>query len=419
MIFLAVILNSASNAKRFKPTHGYGKLVSSNERPLSLKKDMILDDYARNYPIYQKLETFVTDYLTRLIKQESIKVHNLTSRIKSQESLKSKVSRPDKTYGSINEIKDVCAIRLVTYFEDAIEQLASLVETNFKIDLTHSVDKRRILDHSQFGYSSLHYVVTLPSNTRTPKELVAIPIEIQIRTILQHAWAEIEHDLGYKSAESIPSHMRRKFSRLAGLLEIADEEFVAIKQYLKSYEQTLSMRIAEKSQSVSIDALSLSSFMESNLVKNLDLRIARTLSLEVDSNKFFIEYLIKILNFVGLKSICSIESAIVEHQDELPQFALRYFKFTSKAWKFSSTNLDRFLQGYSLFFLGHLLAFKMQPLELKKLETLSQFYQFLDYPNDKDCAKQVASLFIETMRQEYQMHNISKTYESGHQRSLL
>ena len=52
--------------------------------------------------------------------------------------------------------------------------------------------------------------------------------EIQVRTILQHAWAEIEHDIQYKSVEVIPTPIRRRFMALAGLLEIADREFQTI-----------------------------------------------------------------------------------------------------------------------------------------------------------------------------------------------
>ncbi|MFK7826154.1 MAG: GTP pyrophosphokinase family protein [Oligoflexales bacterium] len=370
-----------------------------------MKTDVIIDDYSKNFSLYQQLQSFVSDYLGSLLKHNNLKVHSLTSRIKAAESLKAKVARPDKTYEKIHEIKDICALRVVTYFEDAIEQIASVIEANFKVDLTHSIDKRRILDSSQFGYNSLHYVVTLPSKVAAPPQLQGVPIEIQIRTILQHAWAEIEHDLGYKSEESVPSHIRRRFSRLAGLLEIADEEFVAIKKYLKSYEQDLSTRIAEKSQTVTIDALSLSSFIDSSVVDELDSLLAQELRICLEDNKFFIEYLIKILSFVGLKSICDIESAIYDNKGDLPNFISCYFKFTEKAWKFSSKNLDRFLRGYSLFFLGHLLAHKMHTLEIKKLETLSNFYQCLDYPNDKESAKRVASLFVETMRDQTRVHS--------------
>jgi len=52
--------------------------------------------------------------------------------------------------------------------------------------------------------------------------------EIQVRTVLQHAWAEIEHDIQYKSTITIPTEIRRRFVALAGMLEIADREFQGI-----------------------------------------------------------------------------------------------------------------------------------------------------------------------------------------------
>ena len=60
---------------------------------------------------------------------------------------------------------------------------------------------------------------------RENKAFEGLKCEIQIRSVLQHAWAEIEHDLGYKSELTIPKEVRRSFSRLAGLLELGDKEF--------------------------------------------------------------------------------------------------------------------------------------------------------------------------------------------------
>ena len=57
--------------------------------------------------------------------------------------------------------------------------------------------------------------------------------------MLDHAWAEIEHDLGYKARDTVPAAARRRLSRLAGLLEMADQEFVAIRRDLDEYAAAL------------------------------------------------------------------------------------------------------------------------------------------------------------------------------------
>jgi ppGpp synthetase/RelA/SpoT-type nucleotidyltranferase len=70
---------------------------------------------------------------------------------------------------------------------------------------------------------------------------------------LQHAWAEIEHDLGYKTALGVPRNVRRQFSRLAGLLEIADTEFASIRDRLSSYERDLPGLIEQSPDEVLLD----------------------------------------------------------------------------------------------------------------------------------------------------------------------
>ena len=93
-----------------------------------------------------------------------------------------------------------------------VDKLAKVIERNFKIDTENSIDKR-VMDPERFGYSSLHYIVEY-----TPERLklieykyfTGIKFEIQIRSILQHAWAETEHDLGYKSKNEV----QRRFEEM-------------------------------------------------------------------------------------------------------------------------------------------------------------------------------------------------------------
>jgi putative GTP pyrophosphokinase len=105
-----------------------------------------------------------------------------------------------------------------------------VIEREFEI--IEKSNKSGLLEKEQkLGYQSIHYLVKF-SNTRCDlpeyARFKSKVTEVQVRTILQHAWAEIEHDIQYKAVETIPGSIRRRFTSLAGLLEIADREFQSI-----------------------------------------------------------------------------------------------------------------------------------------------------------------------------------------------
>src|SRR5258708_36248047 len=80
----------------------------------------------------------------------------------------------------------------------------------------------------KFGYQSVHYLVKLRANRTALPEYArfsGLVAEVQVRTVLQHAWAEIEHDIQYHSAEAIPAAIRRRVMSRAGMLEIAEHGF--------------------------------------------------------------------------------------------------------------------------------------------------------------------------------------------------
>ena len=132
---------------------------------------------------------------------------------------------------------DICrslyVSNLVMNGESSLFHAINRNKESFAVDLARSVDKRRQAELDRFGYRSLHYICAPAPSFFEQHGFVYMPelrFEVQLRTILQHAWAEMEHDLGYKAPEAIPAQIRRRFSRLAGLLELADEEFLSIKQ---------------------------------------------------------------------------------------------------------------------------------------------------------------------------------------------
>lgn len=141
--------------------------------------------------------------------------------------------------------------------------------------------------------------------------------EIQIRSVLQHAWAEIEHDIGYKSEITIPKEMRRSFSRIAGLLEIADKEFDSIRQALKEYENNVHVQIDDDNFSDSeLDAVILDTLINNNQkIQTLSDHISNLFKqpLQENANHFEYESTIKQLNYLGIKTVKEINDAITLH----------------------------------------------------------------------------------------------------------
>jgi hypothetical protein len=103
-----------------------------------------------------------------------------------------------------------------------------IIDSEF--DVLQRLDKTSA-EPDRLGYQSIHYLVQYP-RSRTSlsdnRRFAGLTAEIQVRTILQHAWAEIEHDIQYKAVAAVPELIRRRFTALAGLIEIADREFQAI-----------------------------------------------------------------------------------------------------------------------------------------------------------------------------------------------
>ena len=233
-----------------------------------MSNNSILKEYDQSCNLYARFAQDVKFLLGRIIQEEGIICNAITSRLKERDSLIKKVDIKSGKYRSLSDITDIAGIRIITYYADDVDRIAGLVEKEFSIDKENTIDKRMSLEPDRFGYCSVHYVVSINQERLRLKEYSAydgLKCEIQIRTVLQHAWAEIEHDLGYKSEVAVPQDIRRNFSRLAGLLEIADKEFLEIREKLSAYKVEVVEKIKEKEfLDTDIDAVSLDVLISSN-----------------------------------------------------------------------------------------------------------------------------------------------------------
>lgn len=226
----------------------------------------ILGEFKNSRNIYLSLEDFVSDKLHSMIKEKNLFVMEISHRTKTPDSLGKKLSKKNGKYKNIREVTDLCGMRIICYFSDTVDLVAECLKEKFIIDEVNSVDKRRNLNATEFGYLSLHYICALNENDCIEHpEFEGIYFEIQIRSTLQHAWAEIEHDLGYKSEFGVPKKVRREFSRVAGLLEIADSQFIALRHSVHEYENMVRTKIGnDDADDIPLDMVSLSEYVRIN-----------------------------------------------------------------------------------------------------------------------------------------------------------
>ena len=350
----------------------------------------LLNEFEQIQPQLIEQASFLERRLHALLTLNQLKIHSISARVKKKESLKYKISRPEKTYRTLSDVTDLIGLRIITYFEETIEAVARLIETEFQVDFINSVDRLKASDETKFGYRSFHSICHMEGSQYR--------FEIQIRTVLQHAWAEIEHDLGYKGSDLVPTQIRRRFSRVASLLEIADEEFVSIRRDLLQYENRVRSELTEDSPPLSLDRISFNSVVSWPEVSSLDLEIAHALGKSLSQDVFFPDYLLKMLKFSGLSSIGLIRNSLRENREQILEMVTPYFEFTHQTWKLTSSHLECVHRGYSLFFLSHVAVLKSKMLELNKVGKVAQFYRELDYPEDERLAYQVASGLIKELR---------------------
>lgn len=159
-----------------------------------------------------------------------IKIFPVTPRVKDTNSFIDKALYRAKTYSNpICDITDKVGVRFVVLNLDEIDIIKNIIDSTIEWEVSKDRDFENERDDKPelFTYQSVHYVVKNRKAFTIDDIAVNIntPCEIQIRTLLQHAYAELSHDIAYKKAEDISSQMKRKFARSMALIEATDELF--------------------------------------------------------------------------------------------------------------------------------------------------------------------------------------------------
>lgn len=279
---------------------------------MDLHCEMILEEYREQLPVFEQMKTEVLRVLREALDRSGLVVTAIEARIKTEESLRGKLALKGAKYATLSDITDILGARIITFYTDDVDRIAAMAEQLFEIDWDNSVDKRMLHQLDSFGYNSLHYICRLPGYD--------FRFELQLRTTLQHAWASINHDNGYKTGVEIPREYLRRINRLAGILEMADDEFSRIRTEITDYRRRVQQLVQNgKLDDVLLDGDTFNSYLQARPFDALNKRIAAINQAEIQEVPL-IRYL-RVFNAFGCKTLGDVQRLVKQYEEDAYRLA--------------------------------------------------------------------------------------------------
>ncbi len=292
--------------------------------PLDTHCTMILEEYQEKQDVFKTMKEIILQNLHKCLEQNNIAVTAIEARIKTEKSLVGKLARKGSKYRSLADLTDIVGARIITFYTNEVDKIAALMESLFTVDWKNSVDKRKSHKINSFGYLSLHYICSIPKSLYYDEKMPEINeyrFEIQMRSALQHVWSTIEHDIGYKSDIEIPNEYLRTLSRLAGVLELVDDEFSRLRSSLTAYRYKVDRLLKNRDfDNIPLDGESFGKYLELEPFKRLTDKIAAINQAEIHPTPLmpFLRVLLK----MGFTNLGEIERLIRDYSADAYQLAL-------------------------------------------------------------------------------------------------
>lgn len=225
-----------------------------------LKKQVM--EYERLFPSFQRYAEVVQDVLQAAAGRYAPQAI-VQTRPKAIASFARKALLKRHKYRCpAHQFTDLCGGRVIARIRSEVLALSEFVERTFEIDWDNSLDAQQRLHPSEFGYRSIHYIISLKSDAahlgmEIPDYLYGfdcrdcdmwhpLKAEVQVRTTVEHAWADFAHDLSYKGAFELPPQWKREIAVIAAELEDVDHAFHRVEEGLSTYAASYGSYLTEE-----------------------------------------------------------------------------------------------------------------------------------------------------------------------------
>lgn len=211
-----------------------------------IEKENFKEYYAENATVFSGAADSLRTLLALLLTDnDAFPTPQVLARVKDRDECIAKFARKYQTkceedkkpYEIKDYITDIVGLRIVCLYETDVALVREILDSNFEI--IDESDKTQKMESQEgvFGYKGLHLDVKLLPNRRELPEYRRsrdLLFEVQLRTIVQDAWSVLDHKIKYK--KKIPHELKRRINRLAALFELADQEFLNIREETRELE---------------------------------------------------------------------------------------------------------------------------------------------------------------------------------------
>ena len=198
-----------------------------------------LVQYAELLPRLNAASDAIGDAIRARLRDDGLNHHTVQARVKEPGSVREKLGRltvaGQPKYGNgIEQLDDLIGVRVIMFLEPDIADVATALKGQFhcREDDDKTSSQRR---NGQIGYAGRHLILEVPAQNVPVgcQTFIGERFEVQIRTVLQHAWAAFEHDIRYKGGAEANAEVDRAFTMASTLIELADAQFSAINDIVK------------------------------------------------------------------------------------------------------------------------------------------------------------------------------------------
>ncbi|MEN6305783.1 MAG: hypothetical protein ABFD96_23865 [Armatimonadia bacterium] len=259
---------------------------------------------------FEQYVAAIKERVDRCLSESGARFVSVTGRAKLTTSLLDKLLK--NNYHHFSNLSDLCGIRVVTCLPSEGRAVASAIASEFQCS-EQPDDTVKRLAADRFGYRAIHLTLSPPRDLveEANEWLDCYYVEVQIHSLLGHAWSELAHDRYYKFwGGKLPDELERRFAQLSAALEMIDADFEKLASDIQRHSESVAAQVQSEDLRIALNVVSLRHYLGHRLPKFMP-------QLHVSDDTALAQAVLELRDF-GCTSLQDVDALLLKDMDEQP-----------------------------------------------------------------------------------------------------